>query len=237
MNETFSKARCKELEELAGRLGIRFKDIGLLHQALTHTSYSNESKIKVEHNERLEFLGDAVLELAVSTYLFTHFPDISEGALSRSRAFTVCDVSLAKRAGELGIGQYILFGRGERLSGGAERLTNLEDAFEAIIGAIYLDQGWEPANEFVIRQLEGQLMLYQSNRQVKDYKSALQELLVRDDSVKIEYELLNETGPDHAKEYEVAVKVNGVIKGTGKGCKKKAAQQEAARVALESYNV
>ena len=130
-----------------------------------------------------------------------------------------------------------MFGRGERLSGGAERLTNLEDAFEAIIGAIYLDQGWEAANEFVIRQLEGQLMLYQSNRQVKDYKSALQELLVRDDSVKIEYELLNETGPDHAKEYEVAVKVNGVIKGTGKGCKKKAAQQEAARVALESYNV
>lgn len=234
MNERVTAERRRKLEELSRRLGVTFKHIGWLHQALTHTSYANESRIRVEHNERLEFLGDAVLELAISTYLFNHFPGLPEGDLTKARAAVVCEASLSSRAAELHLGDYLLLGHGEQASGGRKRSSILEDSFEAVIGAIYMDQGWEKAQAYVIRQLEEHLHQVETGgTKVRDYKTMLQELVQRKADSKISYELLAATGPDHAKVFEFAVRLNEEVLGTGKGPSKKAAEQQAARIALE----
>ena len=141
VNDRITAERRRRLEELSRRLGVNFRHIGWLHQALTHTSYANEARTKVQHNERLEFLGDAVLELAISTYLFNHFPGLPEGDLTKARAAVVCEASLSSRAAELHLGDYLLLGHGEQTSGGRRRSSILEDAFESVIGAIYMDQG------------------------------------------------------------------------------------------------
>lgn len=225
-----------QLEELAARLGVDFKDINLLNQALTHTSYANEKhgrrKNKIVHNERLEFLGDAVLELAISTYLYEHYPKLPEGELTKSRAATVCETSLANRASELNLGDYLLLGNGEKASGGAHRSSTLEDAFEAIIGAVYVDQGWEAAQQYVLKQLKHQLNLLENGRRAKDFKTLLQELVQHQDGV-VQYVMLRADGPDHAKEFEFAVKVNDEVLGVGIGHSKKSAEQQAAKAALE----
>ena len=154
MGDTLTAKRKGELLELSARLGVEFKDLTLLHKALIHSSYANEAKEKnIVHNERLEFLGDAVLELASSTYLYMQFPQMPEGQLTKTRASIVCSTSLAELARTLHLGDYLLLGHGEEMSGGRDRQTNLEDVFEAVIGAIYLDQGWEVAKDYVTRQL------------------------------------------------------------------------------------
>ena len=227
-----SAARKGELLALAQRLGVTFHDIGLLHTALVHTSYANEAQGRVAHNERLEFLGDAVLELASSTYLYTHFPRLPEGELTKTRASIVCSAALAKIAARLGLGEYLLLGHGEEMSGGRARTPNLEDAFEAVLGAIYLDQGWETARDYALRQLAPEFDQVRHGENLQDYKTLLQELVQKTPGSTIAYELLEATGPDHAKHYRYAVVINGKTCGEGEGSSKKEAEQQAARMAL-----
>ena len=231
--EEITASRQKILQQLEKKLDLEFKNIKLLNNALTHTSYSNEKGKIFDSNERLEFLGDAVLELASSTYLFENFTGLAEGELTKIRASIVCQQTLAKLATKLDIGQVLLLGHGEEMSGGRTRTTNLEDTFEAIIGAIYLDSGWETAKDYVIRQLAPEFEKVKSGNNPKDFKSRLQEVVQKNPSVKIEYVELNSTGPDHMKIFECAVKLNNKIFGKGTGKTKKAAEQMAAQNALE----
>ena len=232
-SEVLSKTRREALRELSDHLGIEFQNIVLLHEALTHTSYANESKNKgVVHNERLEFLGDAVLELATSTYLFERFPKRPEGELTKARASIVREATLSRRAAELKLGEYLLLGHGEASMGGGHRPSMLADAFEAVIGALYLDQGWEAASGYVVSQLQEELLEVERGQNIKDYKTALQEKIQRHPGQHIVYELLAATGPDHAKEFKVAVRINGLAYGVGIGHSKKAAEQHAAQQAL-----
>jgi ribonuclease-3 len=230
-----SAARKGELLALAQRLGVTFHDIGLLHTALVHTSYANEAQGRVAHNERLEFLGDAVLELASSTYLYTHFPRLPEGELTKTRASIVCSAALAKIAARLGLGEYLLLGHGEEMSGGRARTTNLEDAFEAVLGAIYLDQGWEAARDYALRQLAPEFEQVRHGENLQDYKTLLQELVQKTPGSTIAYELLEATGPDHAKHYRYAVVIDGKTCGEGEGSSKKEAEQQAAQRALAKF--
>ena len=232
-----SAARRIALDELSSRLGISFRNMSLLDQALTHTSYANESHSRnVVHNERLEFLGDAVLELATSTYLFLHFPELPEGDMTKARASVVCEAALYRRAAEVNLGNYLLLGHGEKLTGGDKRPSILADAFEAVIGAIYLDQGWLKASEYVINQLREELIEVEHGEAIKDYKTMLQEVIQRHQGQHIVYELLSATGPDHAKVFNVVVRINGIARGVGKGRSKKMAEQHAAKAALENRN-
>lgn len=237
-NTELPQWRRQQLEVLADHLGIRFNDIGWLHQALTHTSYAKEThsgkkkQLVQEHNERLEFLGDAVLELAVSDYLFDRKPELPEGRMTKSRAAIVCGASLSKRAAQLHLGEHLMLSKGEQQSGGAQRLSNLEDAFEAVIGAIYKDQGWFVAQEYVLRQLDEALKNYHIGQRSSDYKSMLQELAQKQEKT-VSYNMLSAVGPDHAKEFEFSVLVDGVEMAVGAGNSKKSAQQQAAQKALE----
>ena len=225
--------RERELSAFAARLGVTFNDLELLDTALTHTSYAKEKGRSVSHNERLEFLGDAVLELSVSTYLFSNFPDMPEGVLTRTRASIVCSETLAKLANKSGFGKMLLLGHGEDQNGGRERVSILEDAFEAVIGAIYIDQGWEVARDYVWQQLRGEFAeVRHGGNDVRDYKSLLQELVQQKPAGQIAYELLSATGPDHAKTFRMAVIVDGKNSGIGTGHSKKEAEQNAAKIAL-----
>ena len=228
--------RNTSLEVLQGRIGYHFKDLYLLECALTHTSFANEQKIhRYKDYERLEFLGDAVLELATSTYLFRQFPMMPEGDLTKARASVVCEAALHRRASEVDLGAFLLLGHGEQATGGRERPSILADAFEAVIGALYLDQGWQTASDYVVRQLRQELLEVEHGQNIKDYKTILQELIQRHPGQHIVYELLSATGPDHAKEFKVAVRVNGLAYGVGVGRSKKAAEQNAAQQALPKF--
>ena len=236
MTENLSAGRRKSLLQLSERLGVVFHDLSLLDQALTHTSYANESvRRKVVHNERLEFLGDAVLELATSTYLFKQFPMMPEGDLTKARASVVCEAALHRRASEMDLGEYLLLGHGEEVTGGRERPSILADAFEAVVGALYVDQGWQEASGYVLRQLRQELVEVGQGQSIKDYKTILQELIQRHPGQRIVYELLSAEGPDHAKVFTVAVRVNGLAYGVGTGRSKKAAEQHAAQQALSKF--
>lgn len=221
--------------DLEARLGLTFRNRSLLWQALTHTSYANEHPDSgVEHNERLEFLGDAVLELATSEYLYRHYPQLPEGDLTKARASIVCEESLHRHAQELGLGDCLLLGHGEWVNGGARRPSILADTFEAVLGAVYLDQGWDAAREYVWRQLKSELAnVLSGHKQVADYKTQLQERIQRHPGQNIVYELLAAVGPDHDKQFKVAVRINGLGCGVGVGRSKKAAEQAAAKVALD----
>ena len=237
MDRVLTAEREADLQKLSSRLGISFNNLALLDQALTHTSYANEAHdARVQHNERLEFLGDAVLELATSTYLFKHFPMLSEGDLSKARASVVCEPALHRRAAEVSLGAHLLLGHGERLTGGAERPSILADAFEAGIGAIYLDRGFDVAREYVLDQLHEELVEVDLGENLKDYKTMFQEVVQRHPGKKAVYSLIGENGPDHAKEFRFSVSVDGKVFGEGTGRTKKAAEQNAARAALEKYN-
>jgi len=234
MEEILSAKRIEELQKLSARLGVQFRDMNLLHKALIHSSYANEAKGKnIVHNERLEFLGDAVLELASSTYLYMHFPQMPEGQLTKTRASIVCSTSLAELARRLHLGEYLLLGHGEEMSGGRNRQTNLEDVFEAVIGAIYLDQGWEAAKDYVTRQLMPLFMQAEKGAILKDYKTILQEVVYQEAQQTVSYELVGTSGPDHDKTFTFNVRVTGKVMGTGTGRSKKEAEQKAAQQALE----
>lgn len=238
MSEVLNKYRIDALHKLSAKLHVQFANIHLLHNALTHTSYANECKnLNILHNERLEFLGDAVLDMVISEYLFRQFPSLPEGELTKARAVIVCEPALARCSAELGIGEYLFLGKGEASSGGRERTSILADSFEAIIGAIYLDSGLEITAEFIIRQLQDNLQLVERGEYVKDYKTLLQEVIQKKTDGKIIYEIIEESGPDHHKMFTVAVLVNTKQLGIGLGKSKKEAEQLAAKQALMKLKI
>ena len=233
MSECLTEQRLQELLDFERLLGVKFNDIELLNMALTHTSYANERERQVPDNEKLEFLGDAVLELSSSTYLYNNFTDFSEGELTKTRASIVCQATLSKLARKLRLGELILLGHGEESNGGRERDSTLEDAFEAVIGAIYLDQGWEVARDYVIRQLAPEFKDVKNGINRSDYKTVLQEIIQQTPPSKLTYIEISVNGPDHNRTYEYAVDIDGKIYGSGIGKSKKSAEQMAAKETLE----
>ncbi len=219
-------------------LNYKFKDESILLTALTHSSYANEYKAEgVVCNERLEFLGDAVLGFVVGSYLFKTFPELPEGRLTKLRANVVCEQMLAKKSRALGVQKYLRLGKGEELTGGRERMSILEDAFESIIGAIYLDGGIEEAEKFILSQLKDDIFAVKNSHHVLDNKTSLQEVLQRSSQSPIEYVVVGESGPAHNKLFKVEVRHLGKTLGCGSGRSKKEAEQHAAQAALEALQV
>ena len=211
----------------------KFSKPEILSTALTHTSFANENLNGKGNNERMEFLGDAVLDLIVGEYLFSNY-SLSEGYLSRTRASIVCEKSLAKAARELGLGKFLRLGRGEEKSGGRDRDSVLSDAFEAVIAALYLDAGITKTAEWVINKLQDIIDEETRSDIHHDFKTALQEKVQKRDITDIHYEVVGEDGPDHDKRFEVIVVADGKILGRGCGKSKKKAEQEAAKAALKN---
>ena len=208
----------------------------LLSLALTHTSYAHETfrYPHNEHNERLEFLGDSVLSLIVSTYMYKHYPHFDEGKMTKLRAQVVCETSLYQCAKRIGLGKYLRMGNGELSSGGYKRPSILADAFEAVLGAYYLDQGFAAAEQYLLGLLEEEINAVCNGLvMMGDYKSMLQERLQHEAQYEIVYEMLSFEGPEHNRIFTSGVFVNGEEYGTGKGRTKKESEQQAAREALE----
>lgn len=216
--------------EIEKRIGYRFRDSRLIISALTHSSYRNEQQY-IKDYERLEFLGDAVLELTVSDFLFRDNPDMKEGEMTKLRAALVCEPTLAYCAREFGLSDYILLGKGEEKTGGRGRESIISDVFEAVIGAIYLDGGLEKAKEHIKKYV---LNDYRNKAGFSDSKTTLQEY-VQERNSRLQYVLTGETGPDHNKKYEVNVLVDDEIMGSGQGSSKKRAEQMAAYEALKKF--
>ncbi|MBD5453137.1 MAG: ribonuclease III [Lachnospiraceae bacterium] len=222
----------KPLEELEQKIGYSFQDKRLLRQALTHSSFANEQKInKYDDYERLEFLGDAVLELVSSEFLFRENENMTEGQLTRLRASMVCEQALAYCAREFGLENYILLGKGEEMTGGRTKDSIISDVMEAIIGALYVDNGMKEAKEyihrFILSDLEHKQLFY-------DAKTILQERIQQRNQGTLHYELIREEGPDHDKMFVVEAKIDDKTIGAGQGRTKKAAEQQAAYEALKS---
>ena len=219
------------MSELENRIHYTFKNKKLLHEALSHSSYANEGK-RTRSNERLEFLGDSVLSIIVAKHLFTHYTHLPEGELTKLRASLVCEKSLHEFACDFGLGEFLLLGKGEELTGGRERPSIIADAFEALLAAIYLYGGMEQARKFVLQFIPEHLNPKQA-KGLNDYKTTLQEIIQQNKEEKIEYVPIEETGPDHDKTFVVEVHLNSNVIGTGRGKSKKQAEQFAAKEALE----
>jgi ribonuclease III len=220
------------MKELEDKLEYHFKKPEYLKNALTHSSFANESKIAGESNERLEFLGDSILGVVVADYLFRNFPDLPEGDLTKKRAALVCEKACCGFSQQLGVGKFLLLSHGEQNSGGRTRPSILADAFESILAAIYLDGGMEEARQFILRFI---LPLLQASKPktFKDYKTSLQEIVQKNPEETLEYVLTGESGPDHDKHFTVEVRLDNNAIGKGGGRSKKEAEQQAAREALE----
>ena len=219
-------------KEIENNLDYTFKNKQLLENALTHTSYAYENNQK--SNEKLEFLGDSILEYISSDYIYKNYKDLKEGEMTKVRATVVCEKSLHKVAQKHHLENYIKVGKSEKHTGGNKKPAILADCVEAIIAAIYLDGGIEPAQKFIIENLKDEIELATKNVGEKDYKTVLQEKLQENGDVKIEYKIIKETGPDHDKTFEAEVEVNSKVLATGVGKSKKAAQMQAAKKALEN---
>lgn len=225
--------RAEELRAIAERLGLHFNDLGLLDRALTHASVAGDLNKCAPHYEALEFLGDAALNLAVSDCLFRQAPERTPGEYSRMRAAVVNRRSLARLARQLGLGEAVRMGKGEELSGGRLRDALLEDCLEAVVGAVYLDQGWHAVVNFVQRIFAEEIERAQSVGPWLDYKSKLQHLCQARHQILPKFVVVRSAGPDHRKEFEVEVILNGSPAGRGIGASKREAEQQAARAALE----
>lgn len=219
------------LADIQQRIDYQFSNAELLERALTHKSYANENRVPY-HNERMEFLGDAVLNLVVSEYLMKTCPDSTEGDLSRFRAAVVSEPALAAIAREIGLGSYILLGRGEEQTGGRDKGSLLANCLEALIASIYLDTGKESANAFVIRFFENIIKKTCTSRGTLDHKTELQELCQERLKQLPEYKVVSESGPDHQKQFEVEVWIKDQVSGRGIGRSKKEAEQRAAKEAI-----
>ena len=216
------ESKIQELEQI---IGYRFQDKELLTLAMTHSSYANEHRMRYKHNERLEFLGDAVLELVSSEFLYNRDEKMPEGDMTKLRASLVCEPTLAFCTKEINLGKFLLLGKGEDLTGGRERDSILSDALEALIGAIYLDGGFANAKEFILKfilsDMEHKKLFY-------DSKTILQEMVQGEYKEPLSYELIGEEGPDHDKKFIVTAKIGDNVITTGSGRTKKAAEQAAA---------
>ncbi|WP_288310625.1 ribonuclease III [uncultured Acidaminococcus sp.] len=228
--------RQKELEGLCRQLGMVMKDLHLLDMALTHTSYAYESKKnpRPHHNQRLEFLGDSVLSLVVSTHIYKTCPQMDEGELSKLRAFLVCEETLAQLATENHLGDHLLLGKGEINLDGEENPSILADAFESVLGAYYLDQGFAKVTELLGRLLINRIPELTADGIDRDYKTRLQEVVQKDGPVEIDYEQVSAEGPSHNRTFVMRVLVNQEERGRGRGRTKKEAEQRAAREALKA---
>ena len=234
MSELFNEGKIVELEN---SLDLTFDNKLLLQRALTHKSYPNENReLELKDNERLEFLGDSVLSLSVSTYIFNKFSDLPEGELAKMRAVIVSAPILAEVAKRIDLGEFLFLGKGEEMTGGRERDSILADTMEAIFGALYLDQGFTAASEFVLNLLKVDIINVAEGNHIQDYKTMLQEVIQKDGNLRPEYEVVDEEGPDHNKTFIVAVKLNESSLGSGQGSSKKEAEQEAAKVALDKLD-
>ncbi len=210
-----------------------FKNIDLLTEALTHSSYANEHRDKhINCNERLEFLGDAVLSIVVADYIYKTFTNLPEGELTKLRANLVCEKTLYKFGKSIDLGKNLLLSKGEKNGGGYDRPSIVSDAFEAVIAAIYLDGGFEPAKKHILRFIVPEIS-NQNKKPFKDYKTTLQEIVQKNPGETIEYHMVSETGPDHDKHFVFEVHLNSNVIGRGGGRSKKEAEQNAAREALE----
>lgn len=220
--------------ECQRNLGISFNSESLLRQAFVHSSYLNENPdFALPSNERLEFLGDAIVGLIAAEELYREFPKMPEGELTAIRASLVCRETLAKLASSLKLGDYLLLGQGEEVSGGRTRQSNLANALEALIGAVYLDRGLAKAKEFALKQLEPALKETKAGKMTPNYKALLQELVQGEKKPPPIYHLVESTGPDHDKQFTVEVLIETEVLGRGTGKSKRAAEVEAARSAWE----
>ena len=227
--------RREQLAGLAGRMGVDFIDLNLLDQALRHSSFINEhGRPHYEGNERLEFLGDAVLGLVITEELYRRYPDKREGELSKIKSIVVSRKVLARKAQHMSLGEHILLGRGEELTGGRSRKSILANTFESVIGAIFLSSGVHFAQQFILGQLEDEIEKVFAGESFRDHKSELQEILQRECGKLPRYVILDIAGPDHDKDYQVEVCLNGHSLGKGSGKSKKGAEQAAAQQALDS---
>ena len=232
MSRARQTAPAPDWKGLEKNIGYTFHDIGLLKNALTHSSYANESKKSSGSNERLEFLGDSVLGYVVADYLFRNCPHLPEGDLTKTRAALVCEKACCGFSRQLEVGKYLLLSHCEQNSGGNARPSILADAFEAIIAAIYLDGGMEEARTFILRFVKPMIQTARP-KPFKDYKTMLQEIIQKNPEESLEYVLTGESGPDHDKHFSVEVHLNSNVIGKGGGRSKKEAEQQAAREALE----
>ena len=224
--------RKNTIEDLKNRLGLTDCSVEVINTSLTHPTFAFENRhLGGEHNQRLEFLGDAVLGLVVGEYLFYHFPELPEGELTKMRAMVVCETSLARLAKFLGLGTLLLLGRGEEMSGGRERPSILADAFEALTGAVFLESGYHAARRHVLRTLAEKLQSLVPGY-YHDFKTILQEYVQRETDTNVTYAILRESGPDHNKRFVAGVSLKGKFLAEGSGRSKKEAEQEAARNAL-----
>ena len=227
-----------DLSIFENTINYKFNNIDLLKKAFTHSSYANEKHIeKYDNNERIEFLGDAVLELVISDYIYKLFPHMPEGELTKLRAGTVCEGSLAERARIIGLSEFLMLGRGEEATGGRKRDSILADAFEAVIGAIYLDGGIEAARKHILGQLTDTVNRIRETLNIIECKTRLQEEIQKVSKEPLHYEIINEEGPDHNKVFTSAVRHGKDVLGTGKGKSKKEAEQAAALNALKEMNI
>ena len=218
------------LKELQQKIGYQFKDENLLFTAVTHSSYANEHKLhKIHHNERLEFLGDAVLEIVSSDFLFKNFPDMAEGQMSKKRASLVCEPTLAYCARQIGLGKYLMRGKGEDRGGVRNRDSILSDALEAVIGSIYLDGGLNKASKFIMTHVLNDI---EHKAMFQDSKTILQEILQKNHRDPITYEVVDMKGPEHNRMFVMQVKLGDAVIGQGSGRTKQAAGQEAAYHAI-----
>lgn len=226
--------RKKILDELQSNLDYKFKNVNLLNRALTHSSYANENKMKsYENNERLEFLGDVVVNLIVSDYLYKTYPELPEGELTKKRATIVCESSLAFAAKKINLGKYVLLGKGEEATGGRDRESILADTFESLTGAMYTDSGILLTDKVLLEMFEEEVIYALSKGSLFiDYKTNLQEVLQKNSKSKIQYSVEKEVGPDHNKKFYMNVIVENKIIGKGIGRNKKEAEQMAAKQAL-----
>lgn len=239
MRYVINNERIHILNEIQTKIGYKFRNVELLNWALTHSSYANEHKrFRITYNERLEFLGDSVLGLIVSDYIFTKYSNYPEGDLTKLRATVVCEPSLSYVAKQIDLGKYLLLGKGEEVTGGRERVSILADAFEALIGSIYVDGKFNSAKKFVLRYMTGIIENAVNGRELFiDYKTQLQEILQKKTKSKIEYKVVFEEGPDHNKVFYTEVVVKSKVLGKGFGKSKKEAEQNAAKIAIEGLEV
>ncbi|MDY7032012.1 MAG: ribonuclease III [Thermodesulfobacteriota bacterium] len=228
------KTRNKELKELQERISYRFKNVGLLNQALTHRSFVNENKsYNLQDNERLELLGDSVLDVIITHLLMDRFPEYTEGDLSKARAAVVNEKSLSSIAGEFKLGDYLLLGKGEEATNGRDKDSILAAAFEALVASIYLDGGFKKVFKVISKHFSSILAEEKKEGFYKDYKTQLQEYAQSNFKTTPQYILTSESGPDHSKTFQINALVNSIVLGKGTGRSKKAAEQEAAKEALQ----
>ena len=234
-SKPFQEAR--PADKLEAAIGYTFRDKQILTEALTHSSYSNEKRskgIKLPCNERLEFLGDSVLSILVSSYLLESYRDIQEGELTKIRAAVVCEKALSRFAAKIELGQYMHMGHGESMNNGRTRPSILADAFEALLAAMYLDSGerFEAPRTFLMPYIQEELQAIRSNSVFVDYKTTLQQIVQQVEGERLEYVLVGESGPDHAKVFTVEARLNSNVIGKGSAHSKREAEQNAAKEAL-----